>query len=285
MPCAFSWNGTRIAAMPALARVSFLAVCLLLAARAPRSSSEPGFPGLPAAQREPTVPRELLDRVGAWAEKYLAELPEFTAIETRSETHWGRNGRAQSRPSAIFSYTVRRPAATAPAPVESRELLPPEAGGMRAQSKASAPAPSAFERLANPVALVSRLASRNQEKMKYFFAQDTSEAASDHVLLGYRQVQGRELIEFEGRTFAPSGQAWVDPNDGHIARIEEEFQHKSVRYSTAAEFAWDAQLNAWLPRTVTLRVFEKGRLESQVVYGYTDFRPPATSSRVQTTSP
>jgi len=271
-------------------RVSFPAVCILLAAGAPNSGApasrfQPGFPALPAAQREPTVPKELLDRVGGWAEKYLAEPREFTALETRGETRWSRNGREESRPSALFRYTVRRPGAASTTLVESRELLTPAGAGTPAPSKAGAiPTPSAFERLAAPGALVSRLAARNQEKMKYFFAQDTSEAASDHVLLGYRQIQGPELVEFEGKTFAPSGQAWVDPNDGHIARIEEEFQRKNVRYWTAVEFARNEQMNAWLPSTITLRVFEKGRLESQVVYTYTDVHPLEASSRAQGSS-
>jgi hypothetical protein len=234
---------------------------------------------MPAAQREPTVPKELLNRVGGWAEKYLTEPPEFTALETRSETRWSRNGREESRPGVVFRYTVRGGVATARALAGSRELLTP------APSKDGAiPGRSAFERLANPGTLVSRLAARNQEKMKYFFVQDTSEAASDHVLLGYRQIQGPEFVEFEGKAFAPSGQAWVDPNDGHTVRIEEEFQHKNTRYSTAVEFARNEQMNAWLPSTITLRVFEKGRLESQVVYTYTDFHPLDTSRRVQGSS-
>jgi len=261
------------------------------------STPEPRFPSLSlaqprtawyGAQREPAVPKELLDRVGAWAEKYLAEPREFTALETRSETHWARNGRTESRPGAVSRYTVRRSPETATRLVESRELLKPEEarlGGPAPSKSGATPARSPFEHLASPGALVSRLSARNQEKMKYFFAEDATETASEHVLLGYRQIDGPGLVAFEGKTFAPSGQAWVDPNDGRIARIEEEFAHKNARYSTAVEFARNELMNAWLPSTLTVRIFEKGRLTSQVVYTYTDFHPLEASARTQSSSP
>ena len=228
-----------------------------------------GAAGRPAPQREPSIPKELRERIGAWAEVFLKRTPEFTAVETREETRWGRKG-PENTSRSVGEYTVRRSADGAPV-VESRVPLSQgdakntskERKGERAYSVPS---------LSSPFALVARLAERNQDRMKFFFAQDTSDVASDYALVGYRQDAGEGLAELDGKAVYPRGQAWVDADNGRIFRIEDEVSFKNARYTTAVEFSNQNELNLWLPREVKIRTFEKGRIEQEITYSYAGYR-------------
>jgi hypothetical protein len=130
-------------------------------------------------------------------------------------------------------------------------------------------APEHFEGLAR---LASRFATRHHDKMKYFFAPDTSDPPSSDVLIGYRQVAGEGLMAAEDKSVFPNGQAWVNPNDGHINRIEEEFRVKDTLYYLAVEFIKPDELGAWVPQQITVRLIEKGRMAFENVYAYSNFR-------------
>lgn len=225
------------------------------------------------AQREPSAPKELIERVGAWAEVLLLRCPEYTATETREET---RGGKKASKRVTVADYTVRREGGGRIA--ESRRLV--SADGQEAKPGDKLPEISGLH---NPFVIASQLAERNVSRMKFVFAQDTSdvEVAGDHILLGYRQVDGDGLAEVDGKPVYPRGQAWVDPNDGHIWRIEDEVTHKDKRYTTAVEFSQDNELKTWLPQQITIRVFAKGHMEQQVVINYSGFRAPAPADRAQ----
>jgi hypothetical protein len=135
--------------------------------------------------------------------------------------------------------------------------------------------------------IVSQLAERNRERMKFVFAQDTSDvdAVGDYILLGYRQVDGDGLVELDGKPVYPRGQAWVDPNDGHIWRIEDEVSHKDTRYITVVEFSRENALNTWLPQQIIVRVFSKGHMEQQAVITYSGFRELAPAERAGANAP
>ena len=221
------------------------------------------------AQREPGVPKELRERFGAWAEYYLRHAPEYTAVEILAESVRSRKAGLGSERVTSCNYSLRRGEARSEwiescKPIESANAK--TAG--TAPSKALLP-----ESVLNPLALVSRLAERNHERMKYFFALDTSEVHADEVLVGYRQIDGTGLVEVEGKAIPASGLAWVHPDDGHTVRMEEQFEHKNTRYTFAVEFQLDDALKAWVPREITVRVFEKGHLQAQRIYTYTQFAP------------
>lgn len=222
---------------------------------------------LPPAQREPPIPKELRERMGEWAANYPASLPGYTATETFAETRWDRRGRSEAGRQAVFRYSLVRNPEKPRELVESRELTRP------APIKASAASPSAVDQFSKLVLLITRLATQYHDRMKYFFAQDTSEVASDTVLIGYRQVSGAGLMEVDGKPVYPFGRAWVNPEDGSVERMEEEFEHKTRRYWIAVEFERSAELNAWVLVRVTVRTFEKGRLHAQHYYSYSAFRP------------
>jgi hypothetical protein len=152
-----------------------------------------------------------------------------------------------------------------------------ESGASGEKEKRAEAAP--VDERSSPFAIVARLAERNWDKMKFVFAQDTSDPTagvlSDYVLLGYRQISGQGLAELDGKAVYPRGQAWVDPDDGRIFRIEDEVTYKSMRQTTEVEFSRDNPLQTWLPRQITIRMFAKGRLEQQVVITYSGFNPLA----------
>lgn len=229
------------------------------------------------AQREPNAPKELIERVGAWAEVFLLRCPEYTAVETREET---RGGKKASKRVTVAEYTARRENGGRIA--ETRKLVSVDGQEAKASDK-----PLEVSGLHNPFVIVSQLAERNRERMKIVFAQDTSdvEVAGDYILLGYRQVDGEGLAELDGKPVYPRGQAWVDPNDGHIWRIEDEVAHKDKRYTTAVEFSQDNALKTWLPQQITIRVFSKGHMEQQVVITYSGFTALAPAERAGSNVP
>jgi len=245
-----------------------------------------------AAQHEPPVPKELLERVDNWVRRFLADFRNCSAEETLEQTRWDRRGRAVAQRLIVSDYfVVRLPSGEL---AEFRDVLAVDGKTIRlpeqreqkwqrlaaARSRAEIAAlftdPGSYrlaaEHFANLALLVTRFAERHWDTVKYFFAVDTSDPPRDDTLVGYRQLTGEGLILFDGKPVFPSGQAWVDPNDGHIQRIEETFEHKRIRYWTAVELAWDDGLKAWLPREITVRVFEKGRMTEQDVYSYASFR-------------
>jgi hypothetical protein len=222
------------------------------------------------AQREPAAPNELVERVGAWADAFLDRCPSFTAVETREELRPSKKGVLDNRRTGLAEYSARRQ--DDGQVVESRK--PIAAKGQAGEKGKHAEAAPVDER-SSPFAIVARLAERNQDRMKFVFAQDTSDPTagvlSDYVLLGYRQISGRGLAELDGKAVYPRGQAWVDPDDGRIFRIEDEVTYKSMRQTTEVEFSRDNLLQTWLPRQITIRMFAKGRLEQQVVITYSGF--------------
>lgn len=223
------------------------------------------------AQREPRAPKELVERVGAWAEVFLMYGPEYTAMETLEET---RGGKKPSKRVTVAEYAVRRE--DGGRLTESRKLI--SVDGQDAKPGDKLPDISGLH---NPFVIASQLAERNASRMRLVFAQDTSDVGvgGDYILLGYRQVDGEGLAEVDGKPVYPRGQAWVDPNDGHIWRIADEVTHKDKRYTTTVEFSQENELKTWLPQQITIRVFGKGRMEQQVVINYSSFRAPARAAQ------
>ena len=240
------------------------------------------------------MPKELLERAGDWADRFLAEFGNYTAEETFDQTRWEGKRRSEVKRRIVSDYfIVRLPGSPRElqefrdvVSVDDKEKLSDSARAVKWPKLMAATTAGEFEALVEDPQkyrmspehfgklglLVSRLAPRYQGKMKYFFAQDNSEVVSRTALVGYRQVSGEGLMEVDGKPVAPSGQAWVEPDDGHIVRIEEEFQHDKTHYSVAVDYAMADGLNAWVVETVTIRIFEKGRLVMQNIYGYSNFR-------------
>lgn len=247
-------------------------------------------PALP--QREPPVPRELIERVGEWAEQTLAAKQSYAAEELLVQTTFGKRGRSTRQITSDYFrlFLAENPGAE----VEARDTVnvdgePRRSAAERDARFARVSAAQSLKDLAGvldgPAGLrlaqeqfeglwrmIGRLAPRHQGKMKYFFAPDTSDPPSRHTLIGYRQVQGEGLMLADGKAIPAAGLAWVDPDDGHIARIEEEFSVKNARYSTAVEFARPPELGTWVPSLITVRIFEKGRLALESQYSYSAFR-------------
>lgn len=254
------------------------------------------------AQREPPIPKELRERMGEWAEYFLSKSPSYAAEETLFQTLYEKRG--SSKRVITSDYLCVRMEGEARERWEFRDVLTVDGKEMQKPEKRAEKWPKIVAaRLSKDIAalmegpgkyliapeefsglalLVGRLATRHQEKMNYFFAQDTSDAGSRNVLVGYRQVTGEGLLVVDGKPVYPAGQAWVDPDTGHVVRIEEEFEHKQVRYWTAVEFAQAEALDAWLPREITVRVFDKGRLTQESVYSYDNFRGIGGDKKMET---
>lgn len=247
------------------------------------------------AQREPAVPKELLERVSDWAERLLAMPLSYSAQETLQQTHFGSKSKSGGGQRQIVSqyFSVRFPSNLRER-VEFRDLISVDGKMLQSAEKravkwqkiSAAQSPSDMssliedplkyrlspERFTGLARLAGRFAERNWEKMKYFFGQDTSDPPSKEVLIAYRQMAGEGLMVVDDKAVYPSGQAWVEPDDGHIARIVEEFQVKDSRYYTEIEFGKSDTLDAWVPQNVIVRSFEKGRLILQNVYSYAAFQ-------------
>ena len=278
-------------------RSIFLRISLALCGLAAFAISAAPLP----AQREPTVSKELLERVGDWAEFYLDRSPSFAAEETLSQ----RGKRAGSR-QIVSDYFSLRFVASSRDHAEFRDVLSVDGKEMQSAAARNAKwprllaaqswkdvealmqSPAKFELVPEQFSgldrLASRFAVRYQERMRYFYAQDTSDPPSPHVLIGYRQNSGVGLAEVEGKLVPVSGQALVDPDTGRIVRIEEEIRVKQTMYSTSVEFALAPELDLWLPSTITVRVFEKGRLELESTYSYSNFRSLPADARAASNS-
>lgn len=233
------------------------------------------------AQREPPVQKELMERFGEWADHYTASLPSYTALETVRQTHFGRRGNASDERAAAYDYTFQRAAESSGAFEESRA---PAAAGENGDKPSGRLRDEASVGLFSKAALlVTRFATRYHARMKYFFVPEHPDAISEFVVVGYRQSSGEGLMEVDGKLVFPAGRAWIDPNDGKIIRLEEEFGNVGkTRYSISVDFAVvseltrrndDADTGAWLPARVTVRIFDKDRLELQNEYTYSAFRP------------
>jgi hypothetical protein len=232
-----------------------------------------------AAQREPTVQKELRERFGEWAERYPADMPSYSALETVEQTRWDRKGNAGEPRRAVFRYVLKRTG-------ERREWvetrLAPEKENASTAAKGTNLVPSgreapAFGNLPYDLftklpMLISRLATRNQEKMRFFFLPDETDAVSDLVVIGYRQMSGEGLMEVDGKPSYPTGRAWIDPEEGRVVRMEEEFGGKDTRYWIAIDNTLDQGERGWLPVKISIRLFEKGRLEVQNNYTYSEIR-------------
>lgn len=248
------------------------------------------------AQKEPPVPKELLERVSFWAEKTLSTPLNYAAEETLRQTHFGGRGRSGGGQRIIISqYLNVRFGDSARDQQVFRDVVSVDGKSIQKDDALSAKWPKleaaqsaqeinalvqdplkyrmSPEYFSGLQRLVSRFAERNWEKMKYFFGQDTSDPPSRLVLIGYRQVEGEGLMIVDDQSVRPTGQAWIEPDDGHIVRIEEEFGVKDQRYSTAVEFVRAEEIGAWVPQTITVRFFEKGRLVLENAYSYAAFRP------------
>ncbi len=224
------------------------------------------------AQREPPVQKELVERFGEWADAYTAALPSYTALETVRQTRFGRRGNPSSERSAAYQYTMKRSDENPREFEESRVRAAADAtnGGNSAKLADE----SSIGLFAKAALLVTRFAPRYHDRMKYFFVPEHPDSASNFVVVGYRQTSGTGLMEVNGKLVFPTGRAWIDPNDGRIIRIEEEFgEMGKTRYSVAVDFDDDSLPRVWLPSRVTVRIFEKDRLELQNEYTYSAFRP------------
>ncbi len=244
------------------------------------------------AQRDPPISKELLERVGDWAEAYLDSSPNFAAEETLSQTQREKHGGVARR--IVCDYFSLRLASSPRDRSEFRDVLSVDGKEIQSTAKREAKWPRlvgaqssrefsalvegpgkyalAPEQFSGLDRLAGRLAVRYQDRMRYFYAQDTSETPSRNVLIGYRQQSGEGLVVVDGKAVPVSGQAWVDPDTGRIVRIEEEVNSKVARYWIAVDFADAPPLDAWLPSAITVRVFEKGRLALESAYSYSNFR-------------
>ncbi len=222
------------------------------------------------AQREPPVQKELRERFGEWAEAYVAALPSYTAQEVVRQTHFGRRGAVSSERSASYQYTMKRSAENPREFEESRARTTADEAG----ASAKPPDESSIGLFAKAALLVTRFAPRYHDRITYFFVPEHAEVSSDFVIVGYRQTSGSGLMEVDGKEVFPAGRAWINPDDGSIIRIEEEFgQMGKTRYAVIVDFASDSATRAWLPVRVTFRIFDKDRLELQNEYSYSAFRP------------
>ena len=229
------------------------------------------------AQREPTVQKDLRERFGEWAERFPAEMANYTALETIEQVRWDRRGQQTTPIVAMFRYTWRR-AGEKQELVESRSVVKESdlPSGVSASSLVSAArAGSAFGNHPHDLfeklpLMVTRMALRNHERIRYFFVPDEAESTGDNVVIGYRQIGGTGLMVVERKDVFPSGRAWIDPDDGRLVRIEEEFSDRDTRYTVAIDNAVGEK--GWLPERITVRLFEKGRLIAQNVHTYTDIR-------------
>ena len=232
------------------------------------------FPLAAGAQREAPVPKELRERFGEWAEKYPSELPNYAATETVQQTRWSKRGLQEGQRQMVYQYRLQRLPATREL-VESRAAAVPGAAENKSGAKqgnnrfSDNLAEGYFSKLA---LLVTSLASRHHEKVKYFFPLEDPNAVSEYVVVGYRQFSGEALMEVEGKAVYPWGKAWVDPEDGRVARIEEEIEFKDTHYWIGMDLDRDNPMNASLPVRIVVRLFVKGHLEVQNEYTYSDFR-------------
>ena len=240
------------------------------------------------------MPKELLERVDAAAERFLAEYQNFAAVETLQQTLWTRGGKSAQKRQIVSEYWLLRLLSNPRELAEFRDVVSVDGqakqdAALREQKRAKISAatprgeivaliedPTKYrlgsERLANAALLVTRLTARHADKLRFFFAQDTSDVPTETVLLGYRQFTGDGLIEVDGAAVYPTGQAWVEPNTGRVHRIEEEFRQKNTRYWVAVEFGDERVAGAWLPQQITVRIFEKGKLAREDVYLYANYR-------------
>jgi hypothetical protein len=224
------------------------------------------------AQREPPVQKELRDRFGAWADAYTESLPSYTAQESVRQTRYNRRGNPSGERAANYQYTLKRSAENPREFEESRAPLAAESGNGAASSRP--PDESTIGLFSKAALLVTRFAPRYHDRITYFFVPEHAEVSSDFVIVGYRQTSGSGLMEVDGKEVFPTGRAWINPDDGSILRIEEEFgQMGKTRYAVIVDFASDSVTRAWLPSRVTLRIFDKDRLELQNEYSYSAFRP------------
>ncbi|HWQ03527.1 MAG TPA: hypothetical protein VNL38_03520 [Candidatus Nitrosotenuis sp.] len=244
-----------------------------------------------AAQREHPIPKELLERVAEWADAFSARMPGYAAEETLEQTVYSRGGRAGGQRRVVSDFFSVR---LAESRSEFRDAVAVDGKVIQTAAQREAKwtkllattstadfaallespnkfrlSPEYFEGLSR---LVSRFATRHHDKMKYFFGADTSDPPSRNVLIAYRQIAGDGLMLLEDKPVNPSGQAWVDPDDGHIVRIEEEVKSKDTMYYLAVEFVKPEELGAWVPQQITVRVIEKGRMALENSYSYSNFR-------------
>jgi len=230
-----------------------------------------------AAQREPTVQKDLRERFGDWAERFPAELPSYSALETVEQTRWDKKGQQGEPVTAVFRYTFRR-TGEGNEFAESRSAVTAEAatdGGGKRNVVPSGRLGAAFGNHPHDLfqklpLMVTRLATRYHEIMRYFFVPDETDTPNNFVIIGYRQIGGNGLMEVDRKAVFPTGRAWIDPEDGRLIRIEEEFGDRDTRYTIAIDNSTGEK--GWLPERIIVRLFEKGRLVSQNVHTFSDFR-------------
>jgi hypothetical protein len=250
-------------------------------------------------QREPPVPKELLDRTSWWVERFLAGYQGLAAEELLVQTRWDRRGRVSAERRIISDYfLVRFPSAGELAElrdavqVDERELASeaerrrkwPQLLAARSRAELAALvddpekhrlAPEVFGNLG---LLATRFSERNRDRVRYFFAQDTSDAGAALTPVGYRQWDGASLVAPDTDAY-PAGVAWIDPDDGHIGRIVDEFKLKNAAYSVEVEYGPEPALGVWVPLRAIVRVFDKGRLAEQNVYSYFRYRRLTAAAR------
>ncbi|HEV8383303.1 MAG TPA: hypothetical protein VGQ11_00420 [Candidatus Acidoferrales bacterium] len=281
-------------------RANFIRISLAICGLAALGVAVP--PAL--AQREPAVQKELLERVGDWADNYVEHPPSFAAEETLSQKQ--REKRGGVTRTIVSDYYCLRLSSSLRDRSEFRDVLSVDGRQIQSDTQREAKwaklaatqswkdfsaqmegpekyelAPEQFSGLDR---LASRFATRYQDRMHYFYAQDTSDVPSRNVLIGYRQFSGEGLAVVDGKAVLVAGQAWVDPDSGRIQRIEEQLRTKNANYWIAVDFAAASPLDAWLPASITVRVVEKGRIAMESVYEYSNFRSLPLDVRAASTA-
>lgn len=226
------------------------------------------------AQREPTVQKDLRERFGDWAEKFPAEMSSYSALETIEQVRWDKKGQQTGPVKAVFRYAFRRMGEKQEF-TESRAAANDQsaAGNAKSSLVTANRVTSAFgslspDQFGKLPLMVTRVALRNHERMRYYFVPDETDTPGNFVIIGYRQIGGNGLMEVDRKEVFPSGRAWIDPEDGRLIRIEEEFGDKDTRYSIAIDNSLADK--GWLPERITVRLFEKGRLVAQNTHTYTE---------------
>ncbi len=288
----------RIAAMRRALRIGALGAAAMAVWCSPWGDRRVATTSAPQ-QREQAVPKELLERLADTAEQFVAGYQNYAAEETLVQTKFDKKGNIEAQKKIVSDFVVLRVGGPPQAggagellelrdviSADGKEVQPLEKRNAKwAKVTSSVTRQELIALFQDPVShslfpdhfahlglLVTRFAQRNREKLKIFFAPDSSDAAANRVLIAYRQVAGEGLFSLEGKSVPTSGQAWVDPDTGAIYRMEESFNDKSARYWVGVDFTRDTKENSTMLLRVVVRIFQKGRLETQSEYSYGAFR-------------
>ncbi len=266
------------------------------------------FSAATAAQRDQSVPKELLERLSDACDRFVAGYQNYAAKETLLQTKFDKKGNIDSQKKIVSDFAVLRLGGEVRGEllelrdvdsVDGKEIQTVEKRNAK-WSKVAAGASrqeltNAFqdifphrlfpERFSGLGLLVTRFAERNRDKMKFSFPPDTSDVSVASVQVAYKQMSGEGLLPVDDKPLPPSGQAWVDPDSGNIWRIEEQVDDKNTRYWIGVDFTRDPKETMTFVSHVVVRIFQKGRLEMQSEYSYDSFRALNFATQARTAAP